>query len=124
LDEIRRKKANVEEYRAKTSPEQQKADWDAFMEAEGNSLLENYASWPEAEKKNELEIGFRELLAQKAGIKGSDEQLHAFAKQQLRTHLEKTFAHVELIDDRPYPYETFYKRGSYFIVANPIKTNN
>ncbi len=123
LEDIERKEAHVEEYRAKTSAEQQKIDWDAFMKKEGNSLLESFAEWPESEKKHELEIGFREFLAEQAGIKDRDEEIVEFGKQRLKAHLEKTFAHVELIEDRPYPYETHYQRNSYFIVSNPKQAN-
>jgi hypothetical protein len=48
-----------------------------------------------------------------------DDELGEFAVQQLKAHLEKTFAHVELIEDCPYPYQTNYHGGSYFIVSNP-----
>ncbi len=110
---------HLKKYRTETSDEQQQLDWNAFMEEEGNSILKEVDEWPEEEKKQELEIAFRGSLAKKAGIKNEDEE-QEFARQQLKTHLEKTFAQVELIEDRPYPYQTNYPDTSYFIVSNPI----
>lgn len=109
-------------YQKTTSPEQKKLDWDAFMETEGNAFLKSVPNWSSYDQRTSLENNFMNLMAEKAGIREEDEyrKLKVFARQQLQRHLEKTFAHVELVENRPCQYWT-YDCTSYFIISGPKK---
>ncbi len=123
LSEIEaRKEAYFDNYRATTPPEQQKLDRDAFMKEQGNFILESISHWSKYDQERELEDSFTHSIVEKAGIRedGELEKITAFARQQLKEHLEKTFAHVVLIENHFCAY-WIYDCSSYFIISHPRK---
>lgn len=115
----RKKQRHFEEYQANTAAAQIEVDRKAFMQRVGNVILSDLAELPKEEQEREIEEQFMHFVAEKAGIEDETIVLEAFAINQLKAHLEKTFAQVDLIEGRPYPFRNYSTETNcpHFIVS-------
>ena len=112
--ETKRRQNYIDEYYKLTSADQQQEDWKEFMETPIGKLF--------AERgfgKERLEPNFISFMMKKAGMQRFVDQCSKWGIEQLKSHLETLFEHVELHSEEPFPYPANWNGIGYFLVSHP-----